>query len=342
MKPWSECALIAVGALLGCSAARAASDHTFVASHGVDTNRSTNCAAAAPCRTLEAALSVTNAGGKVVVLDSAEYGPAPIRITQSVSITAADGVYAELAVPRGANGIEISGPGISVALKGLTISDLAGNDGLRMTSGASLLIDHCTIIGNPNAATSGIYTNGAITVRIVDSTVRDGYDGISLVNGAMATIKGVRLLNNSNIGLNVQGESAGLPTTVAVADTLTSGGAIGLHADSLVRGAAAQVSIDRSVVSGNGIGIESSNDLPGADAVGSVSVGVSNSLVSDNGYGLQAVGASATMYLNASTLSNNTICGVTTHTPNVIYSYGNNVIRNSGSCGGSMTTLALQ
>jgi hypothetical protein len=342
MKSWPKFALFTIAVAFGSGAAWAASDRTFVASYGADANRSAGCGPATPCRTLDAALAVTNAGGQVVVLDSGAYGPAPIRITHSVSITAADGVYAEVAVPPGANGVEISGSGVAVALKGLTISDVAGNDGLRMTSGASLLIEGCTIIGNANAATSGIYTNGPITVRIVDSTVRDGYDGISLVNGAVATIKGVRLLNNSNIGLNVQGESAGIPTTVAVADTLAAGGAIGLYAESVVRGATAQVSIDRSVVSGNGIGIESSNDLPGSEAVGTVSVGVSNSLISDNRYGLRAMGASATMYLNASTISNSATCAISTATPDVIYTYGNNVIRNSGNCGSSMTAVALQ
>jgi Right handed beta helix region len=258
-----------------------------------------------------------------------------------VSITAADGVHADLTVPAGVNGIEISGSGVSVALKGLTIDNTAGNDGLRMTSGTSLLIENCTIIGNANAATSGIFTNGPINVRIVNSTIRDGYDGISLVNGAVATIRGVRLLNNSNIGLNVQGESAGIPTTVSVADTLASGGTIGFYADSLVSGAIAQLSIDRSVASANATGIESSNDLPGSDVAGLVNVAVSNSLISDNGYGLLAIGTSATMYVNASTIANSSTCGFAMGSPDIIYTYGNNAFSNSRNCGSNMTAVSL-
>jgi parallel beta helix pectate lyase-like protein len=340
MKSWPKYALTIFATVLASNAAFGAAGRTFVASYGVDANTSALCGPAAPCRTFNAALSVTDAGGEVVVLDSASYGQAPIRITRSVSITAADWVHAEVTVPAGVNGIEISGSGISVALKGLTIENVGGNDGLRMTSGASLLIENCTIVGNAGTAASGIYTNGPIAVRIVNSTIRDGYDGISLVNGATATIKGVRLLNNSNIGLNVQGESAGVPTTVSVADTVANGGTIGFYAESLVRGAVARLSIDRSVASGNSTGIESSNDIPDY-AAGTVNVAVSNSLISDNGYGLRAVGTSATMYLNASTVANSATCGISMTPPNVIYSYGNNAFSNSRNCGKDMTAVSL-
>jgi hypothetical protein len=334
-------ALTLVGVLLGSNAALAAGDRTFVASYGADTNASRDCAPATPCRTLNAALAVTNAGGEVVALDSASYGPAPIRIARSVSITAAQGVHAAVTVPGGADGIEIAGSGVSVALKGLTIDGAGGNDGLRMTQGASLLIESCTVIGNAGAATSGVYVNGPISVRIVNSTIRDGYDGISLVNGPVATLQGVRLLDNSNIGLNVQGESPGTPTTVSVVDTLSSGGTIGFYADSLVKGAVARLSIDRSIASNNATGVESSNDIAGAESTGSVDVTVSNSLISDNGYGLRAVGTGATMYLNASTIVNSATCGFLLGTPNVIYTYRNNAFTNSRDCGSSLTTLSL-
>ena len=328
------------GLLLASNATFAAGNRSFVASYGSDANASRDCSAPAPCRTLNAALAVTGSGGELVALDSAAYGPGPIRITRSVSITAADGVHASITVPPGANGIDIAGNGVSVALKGLTIDDASGNDALRMTQGTSLLVEDCTLIGNANAATSGIYVNGAVSVRIVNSTVRDGYDGISLVNGPVATLKGVRLLDNSNIGLNVQGETPEIATTVSVVDTLASGGTIGFYADSMVKGAVARLSIDHSIASNNATGVVSSNDIAGAEMTGTVDVTVSNSLISDNGYGLRAVGTGATMYLNASTIANSATCGFQLGSPNIIYTYRNNAFTNSRDCG-TLTALSL-
>src|SRR5215469_4807867 len=46
--------------------------HTFVSALGSDAN---NCSRTTPCRTLAHAISVTNAGGDVVVLDSAVFEP---------------------------------------------------------------------------------------------------------------------------------------------------------------------------------------------------------------------------------------------------------------------------
>ena len=109
---------------------------TFVATSGLDSNTATNCGPTTPCRTFNAALSVTSAGGEVVVLESGGYGPAPVNITQSVSITAPDGAYAGITVGTG-NGITIATAGVSVRLKGLTLNGNtgAGAAGILMTNG---------------------------------------------------------------------------------------------------------------------------------------------------------------------------------------------------------------
>ena len=79
--------------------AKAAAQRTFVASYGVSTNTAFNCSIAKPCRQFSEAIGVTNAGGEVIVLDSAGYGPATIN--QSISIIAPDGVYAGISVFTG-------------------------------------------------------------------------------------------------------------------------------------------------------------------------------------------------------------------------------------------------
>jgi hypothetical protein len=121
------------------TAAMALPQRTFVASGGDDANP---CTLALPCRGFTAALLAVNAGGEIVVLDSAGYGP--VTIDKSVAIVAPPGIYAGITVTNG-NGITMSTPGIDVRLKGLTITGLGGLYGIRVTAGSSLRIEDCTI-----------------------------------------------------------------------------------------------------------------------------------------------------------------------------------------------------
>jgi len=63
--------------------AAATAQRTFVASTG---NDAAPCSLAQPCRGFARAITQTNAGGEVIVLDSAGYGP--VTITKSVSLIA--------------------------------------------------------------------------------------------------------------------------------------------------------------------------------------------------------------------------------------------------------------
>src|SRR3982750_4378097 len=89
------------------SIANAASNRTFVASTGLDTNP---CSRTAPCRSFGSAVALTSSGGTVLVLDSAGYGP--VTIAQSVAIIAPPGVYAGVTA-TGGNAIIISGTAAS-------------------------------------------------------------------------------------------------------------------------------------------------------------------------------------------------------------------------------------
>jgi hypothetical protein len=107
---------------------------TFVASTGVDGNP---CSIVAPCRTFTTAIAKTAAGGEVIVLDSAGYGP--VVIGKSISIIAPPSVYAGISVFTGP-GITVSGPGIKVALSGLRLIGLGGTIGINFTQGARLAV----------------------------------------------------------------------------------------------------------------------------------------------------------------------------------------------------------
>src|SRR2546425_807205 len=80
----------------------AAAPRTFVSGLGNDANPGS---ITSPKRTFASALTATDAGGEIIVLDSAGYGP--VAISQSVSIISPLGVYAGVTVTSG-NGIDVS------------------------------------------------------------------------------------------------------------------------------------------------------------------------------------------------------------------------------------------
>ena len=102
----------------------AGAQRAFVASNGNDAGP---CSITAPCRGFTEAVSKTNAGGEVVVLDSAGYGA--VTINKSISIIAPPGVYAGVSVLSG-NGITVNAPGATVALRGLSINGQGGSTAL--------------------------------------------------------------------------------------------------------------------------------------------------------------------------------------------------------------------
>jgi hypothetical protein len=89
----------------------------FVSGQGSDGNP---CTVALPCRSFATAVPAAGAGGEVVVLNSAGYGP--VSITQSVTITNPGGVEAGVSANPGGSAILIGGSSnITVTLRGLTI-----------------------------------------------------------------------------------------------------------------------------------------------------------------------------------------------------------------------------
>lgn len=119
----------------------AAAPRTFVASGGSDAN---NCSLVSPCRSFSAALAQTAAGGEIVVLDSAGYGP--VVIDKAVAITAPEGVYAGVTVPIYGIGVNVAaGATDAVVLRGLSINGQGAGAGVKLTSGSSLVVDRCTI-----------------------------------------------------------------------------------------------------------------------------------------------------------------------------------------------------
>ncbi|RFC36359.1 MAG: hypothetical protein DID90_2727553955 [Candidatus Nitrotoga sp. LAW] len=282
-----------------------AGQRAFVASNGNDAN---SCIPLSPCRSFAKAVTVVDPNGEVVVLDSAGYGS--VTLTQSISLTAAPGVYAGITVFPGTNGVTIATPGVSVVLRGLTINSQDGDAGILMTAGANgakLSIENC-VISNFSIITSsvnqyGVLIQAAATVRMVNTLIRDNDIGIQLQAGATADISKSKFFGNSTYGIVAYNYINGTTTTAAVSDTIVSqGGGVGIFAivDS-ASSAIARAEIVRSVVSNynEGIRTESQN--------GSASVSIRKSMVtgsSNYGLGQFGIGATMTSYGN-NTLSNN-------------------------------------
>src|SRR6266508_3692504 len=147
--------LSGIACILASAQLHAAQRH-FVASYGVDGN---GCTLAAPCRTINAAVSTVDVGGEVLILDSAGYGP--FFVDRSVSIIAPAGVYAGVSVGSLQYGAQIGGLDARVRLVGLTINGVSPNatGGVNTSGAASLDIERTAIRGT----LSGISINGSYT-----------------------------------------------------------------------------------------------------------------------------------------------------------------------------------
>ena len=240
----------------------------FVSATGNNANTATFCAVTAPCKTFAAAVTVVADNGEVVALNTAPYGS--VTLTRSISLTAAPGAYAGISVFAG-SGVTIATPNISVVLRGLTINGQGGANGILVdtpATGAKLSIENCVIANFANPGGAGVLVNSSAQLRVVNTLIRDSFDGLSIAGGATAVITNSKILENSDTGILVNGASAAIVNTVSSA----SGTGIATGA-----GSATQIAVTGSAITNNGTGVS---------AQGTSTVTVSNSMVTGNTLGL--------------------------------------------------------
>src|SRR5438105_7471825 len=98
-------------------------------------NDSATCQVPDPCRTFDVAISKTNAGGEVIVLSSAGYGP--FTVNKSISIISPPAYHAALA-PTSGDAITVNVDNALVVLRGLTLNGtLGGASGITFSGGAT-------------------------------------------------------------------------------------------------------------------------------------------------------------------------------------------------------------
>ena len=293
----------------------------YLAPGGNDANP---CTLPAPCRLLPAALTAVADGGEIWMLDSGNYNTGPVNITKSVTILAVPGALGSV-LAAGGNAINIATAGVKVALRNLVIGPLpggVGGEGIYMTNGASLTVENCLIANLPY---SGIVVFTAASVRITDTTIRDngGYGLVLDGGGARATVTRTTISGSSNFyGIRVYGFTLNTTTTVDIADSTIDGNSVGVLAQSDYATAVLKVSVRDSRV------VRNINEGVSAIGGGPVTFSVSNSLISNNGIGIQAYLAGSKVWASGNTVSANGTGLLNSYS--LFESAGNNAVRNNG------------
>jgi hypothetical protein len=296
-----------VAALAIVSLPAGAAPRTFVASFGNDANV---CSLPLPCRGFARALTQTDPGGEILVLDTAGYGA--VTVDKAVSIIAPAGVYAGISATSG-DGIVVNAPGAIVVLRGLDINGTgtSAGSGILHQAAASLLIDHCTVSGFANDFIGG-----------------DGATGIRILAGPV-TIANSVVKNNVRGGISARGSDQANFVRVTVVNSRmeNNGFPFGSVRDAGVAAiAGALVTVRDSVVAGNFRGFMACG-AGVAEPLGGV-LSVDNSLADRNGVGvfIGANNVACAIRVSNSTITDNSIFGIEQQGGSLVTSLGNNFV----------------
>jgi hypothetical protein len=243
-------------AALEITPAQAQNARSFVSGHGSD---AAACTRAAPCRTFQYALTQTNSGGEIDVLDPAGYGS--LTIDRAISIVN-DGVGTAGVVPASGLGITINaGVNDAITLRGLSIEGAGvGVVGIQFNTGKSLTIENCVIRHMINDGID-FDPNGASSLSVSNSVVSDnGLSGIAVGptgSGAVtAVFNGVEVNNNAYQGIYIEGSNGTGTLEASVYDSVaTHNAAIGYYAATATGRATTTLMVFHSVSADNAYGI---------------------------------------------------------------------------------------
>jgi len=316
------------------AAALAAPRAWVSATFGIDTGV---CSRPAPCRTFTYAITKVDAGGEVNVLDSGGYGE--MTITKSVIVNVAPGVTAGI-VAAAADGVTINAaPTDEIVLRGLTISTTGTRAGIKALGFGVLHVESCSLNGAGSAGYPiGIFAAPSASARvlIVDTIVRNFYDGIFVGAQVNATIERSRAFGNS------EGLFAGIDSRTTIRESVFSGNDRGVMVYNSLTGSTTAVTAANNAISGNTHGA-----FLYADAGGTAEIVLSANAISENaaaGVYVNNLGGTADLTLSANTVHNNG-AGVqmtTSAGSTVARTRNDNVfLHNSGGdvLGGSLATL---
>jgi hypothetical protein len=295
----TKTSLIAI-AIAGAAAIASWSAHagsarmrTYLSGKGRD---NPSCSAPSPCLTLQAALRLTLAGGEIFVLDTANYGPAVID--KSVSITGQGAAVGIL----GQNGTALSinaGPNDVVNLRGLDLDGVrTGGIGVQFISGRALVMQNSRI---RDFANTGIVFNpsGPSNLFLSDVTITGNINnGIWVRSGGPYLVSAVlhrTTASRNGVAILVSGTVTNVTITHAVAANNGYGLAV----------ASATVTLRNSLIGNNQVGIASTE---------SAIVRLVQSTVNANATGLATGGGGAIQSYGNNNLFGNVANGIPTRT----------------------------
>jgi hypothetical protein len=301
--------------LASAATAGAQQAHTYVATTGSDNNP---CTRTDPCRTFAAAIAQTNNKGDATALDTGVFGGA-VTITRSITLTAAPGVHAELALGFGATTDLVTvDTGFSdvVVIRNLYLDGHSPQRGgaepppmagIRFDDGGTLHVENCVING---FSSSGIVSNGR-RLYVKDTTIRNcsnGFDIEPIHAGSVNVIEHCRLENNSRAGVNVFGFATAGIARVTISNTIATRSKVGYLA---VAGTGpVEMYITNSVASNNQSGVESNGCVVGCPGGPH----------------------STTVYIAYSTVTGNSDFGLyTSQIDGTIYTFRNNMVGGNGT-----------
>lgn len=339
--------------------AGATAQRTFVSTAGVDTNTASNCSLVAPCRSFGAAMSVTNDGGEIIVLDSGGYGA--VMIDRSVTIESPAGVYAGMTVASG-DGAVVNAPAGRVTLRGLSINGLGGNRGIVLTAADTLRVERCSITNMGGAAIKSTSTTSRL--HVYDTLISNfGASGIDVDGGDELVIErtraergystNVQAFNVTSVvvrdsvfigstfggGLELISNNAGLVSAIIDRVVIADNGneAVNVFGNVL---SAVSAAITNSHMSRNGTQVSSNGTLRANSSSGSTQLTVEHTTIQRNyGPGIVAIGSGTRVTVSNSTIVGNTDVALAQGTSATLYTRSNNTIRgNNGSELGSQTS----
>jgi hypothetical protein len=255
--------LVLVGTMLNDVAPAAAqATRTWVSGVGNDID---DCSRTAPCKTFAGAITKTQAGGEISVLDPGGYGA--VTITKSMTIDGS-GTHASI-LAAGVNGIIVNAPPTArVTIRNLSINgvrdySMPGINGIRFIAGGELHVEN-TVIENFNQV--GISAEGPGNLHVADTVIRNVLGaGIRTTPGSgqpRITVERSRLAE-VGFGVRVSG-----PQVVVVHDTsVTDSTGPGFWAET-----AAELHLDDVVVAHTTVAVQASDgavvNTAGLTAVG--------------------------------------------------------------------------
>ena len=234
--PWSIALLSLPTTLLAIclwsGVAQAQASRTWVSGVGNDANP---CSRTAPCKTFAGAISKTATGGEISVLDPGGFGA--VTIGKGITINGT-GTLAGILNSLGVNGIVVNAPATdTVIIREVSINGAGtGANGIRYLAGKTLMVDHCWIYGQNNAATSrgidvALGANGTLKVinSVIENVTEDGIHLNATAGLAVAVIDNTTIMNCGQDGVeaaaNVRGDLTRSIVAVAGANGVSASGA---------------------------------------------------------------------------------------------------------------------